>query len=165
MNLPGLLSEALGGDTISRISQTLGKDESTTGAAVQSALLILLGAIANNSSTPDGAASLLGALDRDHDGGVLDDIGGFQGNFKSSDGLGILVHVFGRELGAVQSSLGRTSGIGAGRAGQLLAMLAPVVMGALGRAKRQEGLDASSLAGYLGSASRQIGKSSRGGRR
>ncbi len=84
MNLQGLLSEALGGDTISRISQTLGKDESATGAAVQSALLILLGAMANNSSTPDGAASLLGALDRDHDGGVLDDIGGFLGNFDAS---------------------------------------------------------------------------------
>ena len=156
MNLPGLLSEALGGDTISRISQTLGKDESTTGAAVQSALLILLGAMANNSSTPDGAASLLDALDRDHDGGVLDDISGFPGNFNSGDGLGILGHIFRRNLGAVQSGLGQTSGLGAGSAGQLLAMLAPVVMGALGRAQRQEGIDASSLAGYLSSASQQI---------
>jgi hypothetical protein len=50
------------------MSQALGADERTTGNAVQAAFAMLLGALAHNSSTPIGASSLLGALDRDLDG-------------------------------------------------------------------------------------------------
>jgi Bacterial protein of unknown function (DUF937) len=56
-----------GSKPISRMSQALGADESTTGNAVQAAFAMLLGALAH-SSTPIGASSLLGALDRDLDG-------------------------------------------------------------------------------------------------
>jgi hypothetical protein len=64
MDLQSLLGQALGGNTIGRMSQVLGADERTTGNAVQAALPMLLGALAHNSSTPTGASSLLGALDR-----------------------------------------------------------------------------------------------------
>jgi len=68
MDLQSLLGQALGGNTIGRMSQVLGADERTTGNAVQAAFAMLLGALADNSSTPIGASSLLGALDRDLDG-------------------------------------------------------------------------------------------------
>jgi hypothetical protein len=156
MDLQSLLGQALGGDTIGRMSQALGADERTTGNAVQAALPMLLGALAHNSSTPTGASSLLGALDRDHDGSVLDDVAGFLGGGSSGSGQGILGHVFGNKLGAVQNGLGQASGLDAGSAGNLLTMLAPIVMGALGRTNRQGGLDVSSLGGLLGGASQQL---------
>ena len=156
MNLQGLLSEAMSSLTIGQISQDLGADENTTAKAVRVALPILIGAMAENCATPDGASSLVGALDRDHNGSLLDDIGGFLSDFNSSDGLGILGHIFGQRLGIVQHGISQASRLDARRAEQLLATLAPLVMGAVGRVYRQDGLDANSLAGYLNRTSQQM---------
>jgi hypothetical protein len=46
--------------------------------------------------------------------------------------------------------LSQSSGISLASAGKLLAILAPIVMGVLGRAKRDQGLDSGGLAGLLG---------------
>ena len=42
-----------------------------------------------------------------------------------------------------------TGGLDAAKSGQLLSMLAPILMGALGQAKRTNGLDAGGLASML----------------
>ena len=67
--LDGLMQQ-LGGDTRRQLSQQLGADESTTTPAVGAALPVLVGALAKNASSTDGAAALAGALDKDHDGSV-----------------------------------------------------------------------------------------------
>lgn len=162
MNLEGILSQALGGNTINQMSQTLGTDEGTTANAVQVALPMLLGALAHNSSTPQGASSLLGALDRDHDGSVLNDLGGFLSNYSSGNGAGILGHLFGSKVGAVQQGVSQSTGLDAGTTMQLLMMLAPVVMGALGRAKNQGNIDPSSLHASLSGATQQMGANASG---
>jgi len=160
MNLSGLLSDALNGDTISQISQQLGTDDGTTSNAIQAALPMLLGGLANNSANADGASSLLGALDRNHDGSVLDDLGGFLGNFSSGSGAGILGHIFGGRQGAVEQGISQASGLDMSKVGPLLMMLAPIVMGALGRTQREQGLGAGDLPGLLGGATQQMGGSS-----
>lgn len=50
----------------------------------------------------------------------------------------------------MESAVGASSGLNGAQAGNLLAMLAPIVMGALGSAKRNGGLDAGGLAATLG---------------
>lgn len=160
MNLEEILRNALDGNTISRMSQTLGTDQTTTTNAIQVALPMLLGGLAKNSSTPDGATSLLGALDRDHDGSVLDDVGGFVANYGSGDGGGILGHVFGNRTGAIEQGVSQTTGLNSGTTAQLLIMLAPIVMGALGRAKQQGSLDQSNLPAALSGATQQMGGNS-----
>jgi hypothetical protein len=159
MNIQGLLNDALNGETIRRMSETIGADETTTSNAAQSALPVMLGALAQQGATQEGASSLLNVLDRDHDGSVLDDVLGFLGDYGSGSGQGILGHLFGERLGAVQAGVGQASGLNAGQAGQLLLMLAPLVMGAVGRARQHQEVDASSLGGFLGAASQQMGGS------
>ncbi len=144
-----MISQQLGGDAVAQISRHLGADKGATGQAVTAALPMLVTALANNSKSGGGASALAGALDRDHDGSILDDLGGFLGQGDTSSGAGILKHVLGGRQQTAASGLGRMSGLDAGSAGQLLQMLAPVVMGALGKAKRQGGLDDSGLAGIL----------------
>jgi len=160
MNLTGLLGEALNNNTVSQISQQLGADEGTTSNAIQAALPMLLGGLANNSASEGGAASLLGALDRNHDGSILDDLGGFLGNYSSGQGAGILGHVFGGNQGTVEQGVSQASGLDMSKVGPLLMMLAPIVMGALGRTQRQEGIGAGDLAGLLGGATQQVGSGS-----
>jgi len=148
--MSGLLDsimQQLGGDTMRGLGQRLGTDDDTASRAVQAALPALVGALARNAQSAEGATSLAGALDRDHDGQVLDDLPGL---LSGGGNAGILKHVFGGRQGAIESGLGAASGLNGAQAGQLLALLAPIVLGALGRAKRTQGLDSGGLASMLG---------------
>lgn len=147
--LDGLLQQ-LGGDTMRQMSQQLGTDDATTQKAVGAALPALVGALARNAQSPDGAASLAGALDRDHDGSVLNDLPALLGAGGGGAGASILGHVLGGKQSAVAGGIGAATGLDAAKSGQLLSMLAPIVMGALGQAKRTNGLDAGGLASMLG---------------
>ena len=157
MNLTGLLNDTLDDDTVKQISTRLGLDENTTNNAIQNALPLLLGGLANNSASEGGATSLLSALDRDHDGSVLDDLGGYISDYLSGRGSSILGHIFGGQQGAVEESLSQTSGIDLSKVGPLLMMLAPIVMGALGRVRREQGIGEGELSGHLENAAQQAG--------
>lgn len=157
MDLTGLLNSALDGDAIKKISQQLGVEESTTSNAIQAALPMLLGGLANKSASQSGAVSLLDALDRDHDGSILDDLGGFITDYLSGRGTGILGHIFGGQEGAVERGVSQASGLDQSKVGPLLMMLAPIVMGAIGRARREGGIDAGDLPKELGAAAQQTG--------
>lgn len=163
MNLTGLLQEALNPATIGQIGQAIGADEQTTGNAINAALPALLGGLAGNSSSASGASALLGALDRDHDGSVLDDLAGLIGTAGAGQGNGdgILGHILGGQLGTVAQSVSQASGLDASRVGSLLGILAPIVMGAVGRSWRESGSQggAGDLASLLTGATAQFGGS------
>lgn len=146
-----LVTQALGSGGAAQISKQLGLDEATANSAIGGAVPVLMGALARNASSGQGAGALASALDRDHDGSILDDLGGFLGGGGAeSAGAGILKHVLGGKQTQVQQGVGAASGLDSAKAGQLLAMLAPVIMGALGKAKRSQGLDTGSLGAALG---------------
>ncbi|HKQ73665.1 MAG TPA: DUF937 domain-containing protein [Blastocatellia bacterium] len=159
MDLTGLLNDALNKDTIKQISEQLGIDEGATNNAVQAALPMLLGGLATNSASEGGASALLSALDRNHDGSILDDLSGYLGDYLSGRGSSILGHIFGDQQGAVEESVSQRSGLDLSKVGPMLMMLAPIVMGALGRARREEGIGEGDLAGHLGGAAQQAGAS------
>lgn len=146
--LNGLMQQ-LGGDTVRQMSQQLGTDDATTQKAIGAALPALVGALARNAQSPAGAASLAGALDRDHDGSILNDLPALL-NGGGGAGASILGHILGGKQGAVAGGLGAATGLDSAKSGQLLGMLAPIVMAALGQAKRTNGLDAGGLAAMLG---------------
>lgn len=73
-----------------------------------------------------------------------------QGSGAADAGAGILKHVFGGRESSVENSLAGLSGIDAGSAKQIMAMLAPLVMGMLGKNQRQQGLDIGGLTDLLG---------------
>jgi hypothetical protein len=156
------LGPLLQGDATRQVSRQLGIGEAQAGTAIQAAVPLLVGALQRQSASPTGLDALAGALDRDHDGSILDDIGGFLGGGGSAAGGGILGHVLGSRQDNVAASLGRSTGLDAGQAVQLLALLAPLVMGALGRAKRQGPAGSGGLADILGGATRRMDERSPG---
>jgi hypothetical protein len=141
--------QQLGPDTIQQMSRTLGADPSATSSAVSLALPALLGGLANNAAQPQGAAALDNALGA-HDGSILDNLGGLLGGGAAS-GIGgaILGHIFGGRRSSVEEGVGKASGLNSGQVAQLLMMLAPIVMGVLGRMKQSKGLDANQLPDVL----------------
>lgn len=144
-----LLRDQLGTGVLAEVSQRLGADQDQTRQAIGAALPVLLGALARNASRPDGAAALHQALTRDHDGSALDDVTGTMTRGDLRDGDAILGHVLGDRRSAVEQGVSKLSGLDSSRVTQLLAVLAPVVLGALGRIQRQQRLDPAALATTL----------------
>lgn len=128
----------------------LGSGAQATERALAAALPVLVIALARNAASAEGARSLLAALDRDHDGSILDDLPGALAGVPSGSGDGIVRHILGLRRGAVEVQISRQAGLDAGSVGRLLATIAPVVMGALGRARRRGGWTAPYLARGLG---------------
>lgn len=136
--------QQLGPDTIRQMSSTLGADPDATSNAVSLALPALLGGLSRNAAQPQGAAALDNALNA-HDGSILDNLGGLLGGGGGGIGGAILGHIFGNKRDTVEQGVGRSSGLDAAQVAQLMAMLAPIVMGVLGRMKQTKGLDANRL--------------------
>lgn len=149
--IEALTGQLLEGGHLGALSSQLGADQDQTRSAVSAALPMLLAGLAKNASKPDGAQALFGALERDHDGGMLDDLAGFLGKKDTKDGEGILGHVFGGRRETVEKGVGAAAGgMDPAKVKMMMAMLAPVVMGYLGRQRQQKSLDARSLGDLLG---------------
>lgn len=156
MDLMDLLQSQISDNMVGYFADQIGaEDKGKTEVATAGIVSTLIGALANNASKPEGARALNDALERDHDGSILDDITGMlSGNKqptseKALNGSGILNHILGdRQSGAVDM-ISRMSGLDSSKVGNLMTMLAPVIMGTLGKTKQQQGLDVSDIAALL----------------
>lgn len=181
----------IGDNEIDAIAQRFGMSTGQAQAAIEQTLPLMVGAMAKNASTPQGAQALHTALGDHADtdlGGLL---GGLLGGGNSGGGLGslgslaeavlggmggnppptsrgggldsglggiggaILGHIFGNRRGQAEQGLGQTTGLGGANAGQLMAMLAPIVMAVLARMSQQKGLNPGGLSDMLGGETRR----------
>ena len=162
MSLLDLLQDQLSGQQAAQVSQKIGVDQTTGEKAIGAALPALMAALAGNARKREGATKLAEALERDHDGSILDNLGGFLGGGDAAPGQAILGHMLGGRQPVVEQSLAKSSGLNMGQISQILAMLAPLVMGMLGKQKRSSGLDIGGLAEMLGGERRQMEKKEAG---
>jgi hypothetical protein len=107
----------------------------------------------STAQRPEGQ-NRLAALVQGQDTGLLDNLAGALSGGREQSlidaGQGILSSLFGQgKLDGLASAVGRSSGVSQSSAGSLLGALAPVVLGALGREQRAQGLDAQGLARLL----------------
>jgi hypothetical protein len=160
-SLQDLLGGEQGNQAVDHISENVGADSSLVNSAISMALPALINGLANNAATPEGAESLNTALEQDHDGSVLDNLGGLGGMIfgggqqaapppPAADAGGILGHILGNNQGQVAQEVSQKSGLGLGQVAQILMFLAPIVMGYLGRQKQQQNVGADGLGGILG---------------
>jgi hypothetical protein len=157
MNLMDLLKWQLSDGVINGMSDQLNiGDSQKTGSAAQAALSVLMGALSKNSTSSESALSgLSGALDRDHDGSILDDVMGLvtgqtnMGTNKTLNGAGILGHLLGGKQDNAVNMLMKMTGLDTNQSAGLLVKLAPMVLGVLGRYKKQNHLDQNGLSDFL----------------
>lgn len=107
---------------------------------------------------PNEAEALNNALDRDHDGSILDDPS--QVEARQQEGDSILDHIFGGQKATVENQLSQNTGISMDKIGPILAMLAPIIMGYIGKEKQTNGVNSGGLGdllgGILGGAQSQV---------
>lgn len=165
MSLMKMLQEQLGSQAVQALQKQTGADSNQVQQAIQGALPMILGGLAKNSQKQSGAQNLWNALDKDHDGGVLDNLSGLLGSGQAQQmGQGILKHVLGGNQGQAEQALAGFSGMNKQGAGSVLAALAPMVMGMIGKMQSQKQIGSSQqLAGLLQTEGQQLRKQSNTG--
>lgn len=172
-------------DTLESLGRRIGADPSIVQRVASMALPMLVGGLSKNvSDSPQGRSSLNAALEQDHDGSLLDSLGGLlrgdgaggsglgelasavggllgggsgRGvNPKATNGDGILRHLLGDRRGTIEEGTARASGLDRGQVGSVLAALAPMLMGALGKVKRDRHLDEEGVAQLVESERRDL---------
>jgi hypothetical protein len=150
-----MITQQIAGSAVRAMASRIGVSESTTERAVQIAVPLIVAALARNAAQPEGAKDLQEAVTKDHDGSIFDNLMGYLNNPQSGNGSGILGHVFGQQQGAIQNNLAQATGLDQNAAGNVLEMVAPLVMGAVGQTQRQSDLDADGLSQFLDSQRQQ----------
>jgi hypothetical protein len=172
------LASQLAGAPVQQIAQQLGVSPSQAQGAIATALPLLMGALGNNASQPQGAQALHAAL-QDHAGGDIAGVlgavlGGAMGGAGggSGDTLGrMLGHIFGGQQQQATQGLGQATGLGGDKTQMLLRILAPIVMAYLanhmfgGQQQQAVAQDSSpqGLGDILGREVEQIGGQQGGG--
>ena len=154
--LTQMITQQIAGGAASKMAQRLGISETTARTAVSLAVPLILAALARNAARSEGAQNLHQAVAEDHDGSILDNLTGYLGNPETENGAGILRHALGGQRPVVESNLAQAAGIDPNSAGSLLEMMAPLVMGAIGRQQQANGLDPQGLSQYLGEQQQQV---------
>ena len=134
---------------VDQIAGKLGIPPGKASSALAAAVPTIMAGLAKNTQKPEGAAALAGALEKDHDGSVLDEDEYFE-RYQEKKGDKILGHVFGGKEGEVETKVSALSGLNPAQGADLMKMLAPLVMGYLGKENKQGGLDVGNLAAMLG---------------
>lgn len=143
------LSGPLQGDTLNSIAASVGADPVSVTKGISAGIPALIGALATQAKTPEGAANLFDMISKNFDGSLLDNLGNLTANPLVANGLPFLQGILGNAQGATEDKIAKISGLDTGVVGRLLPILAPIVLSYVGKIIKTQGLNAASLAGFL----------------
>ena len=150
-----LLNSDLGKKIVSGIASDTNQSSSKTADVLTMALPVLTKAMQRNASSPEGAESLMNALNNKHDGNILNNLDSFFGggvdSSAKSEGEKILGHILGSKKTGVENVIGQKANLDSGNVANILKVAAPILMGVLGNTKKQSNVSSSNdLGGLLG---------------
>ncbi|NML58750.1 DUF937 domain-containing protein [Chryseobacterium cheonjiense] len=147
MSLIDLLTGNTGNQVAERAESKFGINKNQVLALLAVAAPLIISYLSKKSQSSGEAESLNTALDKDHDGSILNDVS--QAEARQSEGNSILNHIFGGEKQDVENQLSQKTGISIDKIGPVLSMLAPIIMGYIGKEKQQNNVGAGGLGGLL----------------
>jgi len=150
------VSQHLNDDVLRQLGQQVGAaDFGSVRKAAGGITELLLDAISKSANNQETGGGLFGAIQKDHDGGILGDLMGVLGgkkkvnNASTTNGAGIVNHLLGKKQLEAAQVISQYSGLDIFKSGVLMQLIAPVVMGVMGQTQRSSGLDLGGLAGVL----------------
>lgn len=159
MSLIDLLTGNAGNQVASEAENKFGISKNQVIALLAVAAPLVISYLRKKSQeSASDAEALNTALDKDHDGSILNDPS--QAVARQQEGGSILDHIFGGEKSTVENQLSQNTGISMDKIGPILAMLAPIIMGYIGKEKKSSGVTSGGglgdlLGGILGNAQSQ----------
>ena len=148
MSLIDLITGNAGNQVAEQAENKFGVNKNQIIALLAVAAPLVISYLRKKSQDANEAEALNNALDRDHDGSILNDPS--QVEARQQEGGSILDHIFGGQKAQVENSLSENTGISMDKIGPILSMLAPVIMGYIGREKQANGVNSGGLGDLLG---------------
>jgi Bacterial protein of unknown function (DUF937) len=148
-NLVSLVMQFLTPEIIGRVATALGLDRTLVQSAIDAAVPGLLAGLGGVATQPGGAQKLVEAAKQETGtlGKFADMLGGGSQSTFIERGSRLLTSLLGAgDQSTLVSAIGQFAGLGQGKSGSLLGMLAPIVMGTIAQQQSPRGLDASSIA-------------------
>ena len=154
-----ILGQYLNDDNfIDNLSQQIGGAErEQTRTAANGIVTAMSSAMSKTAATEQGASGLLGMLDADKDGSIIDDVMNMVSSGNNSagqaglmqNGAGIVNSLLGGKQGGIIEMISRMSGLSGDKTGNLMSMLAPIILSALSKSGQQQGGGGFDIGGIL----------------
>jgi len=135
--------------SIEQISNSVGLQPAQTQNILGQAVPLILKGLLNNSKSQGGLSDLFSALVKDHSGGILGQMGDLIKNPGVAKGDGMLGHILGKKRNTLENQIGKSNGIDMAKVAKIFAIAAPIVMGILGRQRKQNNWDMPGLSDAL----------------
>lgn len=135
MNLLDMITSAQGGGVVRQLGQNFGLDEGQAQSAISALLPALSTGLKCNLAAPEGAQSLMSALNRGNHQRYLEDPSVLGQDDTIREGNGILSHVLGSKdvSRRVASQASQSTGIGEGILKKMLPVVAAMAMGSISK--------------------------------
>ncbi len=158
-----LLQGQLSDQVLDQMTQQIGAaSREQTAVAAKGIISSLLSGASKQAESEEGAYALASSLDQDADDSLLDNVMDFftnQGQNEQTSpyqpGQNMVNNTLGNNQGNILDMINRISGLDSNKAGNLMSMLAPIVMSALSRTKKTQNLDSSGLFSLLNNTTQQ----------
>ncbi|RNC71323.1 MAG: DUF937 domain-containing protein [Desulfuromonadales bacterium] len=154
-NIIEQLTREFSGDMIGKIGQALGEGAPMVQKALPAALSALVGAVAAKGASTSGASQILDLVGSSGFGAHT--ISGMSASLAGGDatknlmerGNSLVGSLLGDKAGGITDWLASLSGMGKSSSLSLLGLLAPLVMGMIGKRVKEDNLNAAGLMGLL----------------
>jgi hypothetical protein len=142
-------------DVVSKASSIIGETPAKTQQAIGTAVPSLAGVLCNEASTPGGAAKVHNLITSAQlPGDLLSNASGTLAGGPQTDGLmrtgsGLVSSLLGDRAGSVANLVAGASGIQSSSASKLLSLVAPLLIGVIGRHLTSSGIGASGISSLM----------------
>jgi hypothetical protein len=150
----GSLMSSFSEGNLSMLGKRVGTDGNGAKSIMGTVVPLLTVAMAKTSAQPDGANTLMRMLGGGRFESTADDIGGYLRNPDVSGGTDIVSALLSSQRGAMTDMIAGKTGFSTEVIGRVLPLIAPVVLGFVGKMMRQQNMDASALTAFLGEQSK-----------
>lgn len=161
-NIISELGNLVSSQLVKSAANSLGESEGGISKVIGALTPTVLGGLLNKSKDASGFGQIFDMLSKKENTNYLDNLSGLigGGNLAHNDPKdaagGLLGSLFGNKMGGILDTVSGIAGVKRSSTSSLLGMVAPMVMGYLGKKISTDGLNASGLASLLGSQRNHI---------
>ena len=138
-------------DLVSKAASMFGESENGISKAASGMVPTILGGLLNKTGDSSAFSGIFNSLKESGNAGYLDNLGGMLGdNSPAKDASSSFVsNLFGDKSEGAFDFLSKNAGIGGGAVKGILGMVAPMVMGYVGKMIKDKSMNAAGLSGFL----------------
>lgn len=155
INLLDLINNQLSDSLLSKAANLVGESNAATKSAMGTILPTILASVVSKGSTRSGASNLLDTINNDgHDGSIFNNLSSLLGGGNGSTslmktGASLLSGIMGGRQDSILDKVISLTGLGKKSSSSLMSLVAPMVMGMIGKQVRKSNLGISGLMDLL----------------